>query len=94
MMINRSIVDLRKSSFQRTPQKKRGNFSLFNLIKKIIYDPDIRWISGLISVPLYFGCLASGLMIGKAIFHWSGNPKDVLLLKIFEEKIDKNEDKF
>ncbi len=44
MMINRSIVDLRKSSFQRTPQKKRGNFSFYIMeYKNDFYQLLILW---------------------------------------------------
>ena len=47
------------------------------------------WLGTAFFVQCYFLCGMAGAMIGYAIGLWNGKPTDILLLKLLEDKIEK-----
>jgi hypothetical protein len=69
-----------------------GIVSVFclNYTKCFFNSPHHPWIGTAFFVQFYFFSAISGLLIGRAIFYWNGSPHDILLLKLIDDKIEKD----
>jgi hypothetical protein len=47
-----------------------------------------NFMGTLFCVQSYYFAGIAGVMIGITLFRWNGNPRDILLIKILEDKID------
>ena len=63
---------------------------LFGMIKDMFAVTALRWVACIFVPQLYLLAMGVGLMLGKAIAHWNGNPSEILLLKLLEDRLHKD----